>query len=117
MEKNILVLDDDPQILSLIKRTLCKQGFSVVTYSDPDDALEYFRRSNIEYDLIITDIEMPKMNGFDFVGKVKNIDPDIKTLGMSGSKTINLQKEKFSNFIEKPFGIIELRKAVESTLL
>ena len=80
MKKYVLVLDDNPKILDKIRRALSKQDFSVIAYSDPDDALEYFRLSNIEYDLIITDIEMPIMNGVEATKEITKEYPDVKIL-------------------------------------
>src|SRR5215469_11979315 len=68
---NILVLDDDPDIVSILKLGLMRQGFNPVTFTDPKLALEQFGLNHKKYDLVISDIRMPTMNGFEFIKKVK----------------------------------------------
>lgn len=117
MHKYILALDDNIRILSIIKKALDKDKYVVVTYSHPGDALEYFRNTNIKYDLIMTDIEMPVMSGHEFIKEIKNIDPDIRTIGMSGSKNIDMMKDHFHNFLEKPFQLNQLKAIIDETIL
>ena len=117
MKTFVLVLDDNLRILDIVKKGLDKERYTVVAYSDPSEALKYFQESSLKYNLILTDIEMPVMTGFEFIEKALKIAPGIKTIGMSGSKNIDLHKDRFNNFIEKPFGITQLRKVIADTLL
>jgi CheY-like chemotaxis protein len=68
----ILVLDDEPDIATIIEQSLQDLGFRVSAFTDPIVALEYFK-SNFEdcCSIIISDIRMPGMNGYEFVRKVK----------------------------------------------
>ena len=71
----ILVLDDEFDILTTIKSFLQKHGFHVYAFTDPHLALEHFQINATIYCLIISDIKMPHMNGFEFIKKVKEIKP------------------------------------------
>jgi CheY-like chemotaxis protein len=67
-EPKILVLDDDFDLATLVEQILQKDGFkNVFAFTDPLLALEHFRINHKDYSLIISDIRMPTMNGFEFV--------------------------------------------------
>lgn len=68
-KEKILIVDDSPTVISVLKNGISKEGFTVITASDGDDGLQ---KALIELpDIIISDIEMPKMNGFEFCKQVK----------------------------------------------
>jgi CheY-like chemotaxis protein len=71
----LLVVDDDYDIASLIKIGLEKIGLSVSSFTDPLLAIEEFRKKPSDYELVISDVRMPSMNGYEFVKQVKKIDP------------------------------------------
>jgi len=70
MKKIILVADDSPTIRKFVSFSLAAQGFKIITASDGMDALEKLPKENI--DLIITDLNMPNLDGFEFVKSVRN---------------------------------------------
>jgi two-component system, OmpR family, response regulator ChvI len=72
----ILVVDDEPDITSTLKISLEDNGFTVHTFNNPILALEKFRKRL--YDLLILDIKMPQMNGFQLYTKIKTIDNKVK---------------------------------------
>jgi CheY-like chemotaxis protein len=67
---NVLLVDDNPDILSLNKHLLMHLGCSVTTRNDPCNALQLIEESN-PFDVIITDVKMPKMNGIEFLKAVR----------------------------------------------
>lgn len=68
----ILVVDDEPDITSVFKKVLTEEGYEVDTFDDPEKALSNFKADI--YDLLLLDIRMPKMNGFDLYRKMCKID-------------------------------------------
>jgi DNA-binding response OmpR family regulator len=72
----ILIVDDEPDITTVLKTTLEDNGFQVASFNDPISALENFRKRS--YSLLILDIKMPKMNGFELYTKIKKIDDKVK---------------------------------------
>ena len=72
MKNKILIVDDEPDVNLTLKMTLEENGFEVDTFTDPLLALDNFRTGL--YDLIILDIKMPKMNGFELYGEIKKIN-------------------------------------------
>jgi DNA-binding NtrC family response regulator len=117
--KSILVLDDEPDIVTIIEQSLQGIGFRVSAFTDPVVALEYFH-SNFEdcCSIVISDIRMPGMNGYEFIKKVKRIKPECKIILMSAFDINNVE---FLNilpditvytFLQKPFSIRKLKELV-----
>jgi CheY-like chemotaxis protein len=116
----IMIVDDEIDNTILIKLSLQKYGFNVYDFTDPFLALEHFRINCKEYLLVISDIRMPGMNGFEFVRNVREIRPDIKILLMTAfdiNTTIfseELLATKVNGFIQKPLSLkrlnIEIKK-------
>ena len=78
-ESKIMVVDDDLDIATLVKITLQKSGFkNVIAFTKPSLALENFKIGYEDYCLVISDIRMPEMNGFEFARSVSRIKPEIK---------------------------------------
>ena len=108
-EQKILVLDDDFDLSNLVKNILQKDGFkNVFAFTDPLLALEHFRINQKNYSLIVSDIRMPVMNGFEFVRKARKINPKVKILLMTAFEIDDrefarvLPKPKIDGLIQKP---------------
>ena len=76
MTKRILLIDDEPDITFTIKDILEDNGFQIDSFNDPILALNSYK-SNF-YDLVILDIKMPKMDGFELYIKIREKDPKVK---------------------------------------
>jgi len=113
--KSILVLDDEPDITAIVKKSLQDLGFRVSAFTDPVVALEYLK-SNFRdcCSLTISDIRMPGINGYEFVKKVKEIKPEGKIILMSAFDINNVEFPKvlpgirIDAFLQKPFSIRKL---------
>ena len=76
-----MLIDDEPDIVSVLSQGLKLKGFEVDGFTDPRKALEQFKPSY--YDIIISDIKMPIMNGFQLVRKIRQQDPNAKIFFLS----------------------------------
>ena len=118
----IQVVDDEFDIVNVIKLYLKGKGLNVFGFTDPLLALEHFRINCKNYMLIISDIRMPGMNGFEFVRKVREIIPTIKVLLMSAFEvnsvelSEDLRGNKIQAFIQKPIALDELGNVVQAQL-
>lgn len=83
----VLIVDDEVGILRLCQRLLEKANYSVVTTSDPCKAVELM--SQEKFDLLVTDIRMPEMDGFELIAEGKKFQPDLPVLMMTGFGTID----------------------------
>ena len=90
MTKKILLVDDEPDITFTIKGILKENGFQIDTFNDPITSLKSYR-SNF-YDLILLDIKMPKMDGFEIYTKIREKDHKVKICFITASE---MYYEKF----------------------
>lgn len=123
-KRRILVVDDEPDITTALQMGLEAGGFDVDALIDPELVLSNFRPGL--YDLVLVDIRMPKMDGFQLYEQLKNIDPDVKVCfltasGMYHEKVREKGHSDLSNdvFIQKPITthdlITEINKKIDST--
>ena len=119
MPKKILVVDDEEDMVFMLKATLEKQGFEVVTASDGEQALRVIKTS--PPDLMIVDLTMPNMNGWRFSLKVREDErfkttPIIILSGLIEGERPPEQHESGSIYIPKPFDIFKLMDKVKELL-
>lgn len=99
-ELKVLVLDDDFDLATLVKQILQKDVFkNVFAFTDPLLALEHFRINHKDYSIIISDIRMPTMNGFEFVREARKINPKVKILLMTA---FEIDDKEFARVLPKP---------------
>ncbi len=105
MKGNILVVDDEEVVLKSCERLLGSEGFDVDTASSAIDALGLLDRK--KYDLILTDIKMPEMDGLQFMRAVRGKNPDINIVVITGYPSQDTLKESLSlrivDYVPKPF--------------
>ena len=118
--KRILVVDDEPDITSSIKMGLERKGFEVTTYNDSQKVLEEYRPN--DYDLLLIDIRMPKMNGFELYREIKKKNDNVKTCFFTAFEVYYEEfKRVFPNlevkcFIRKPISINDLASHINMEL-
>ncbi len=114
--KTILVVDDDKMILRLATEALSSygEGFNVTTASNGQEALDILNNSNI--DLVVTDLKMPVMDGYEFLSHMIRNHRNIPIIVMTGFNTPGLEKRLRQKgilyFVEKPFEINVLREKI-----
>jgi CheY-like chemotaxis protein len=116
-----LVVDDNPDVTSLYKEALEGEGkFNVDTYNDPNQALSNFKPHY--YDILLIDVRMPEMDGFDLYKELKKLDPVIKVCFITGFE-VNYRalQEIFPEirqecYISKPTTMKELKEHIDHLL-
>jgi DNA-binding response OmpR family regulator len=78
MNKRVLLVDDEPDLNLTLKMILEENGFKVDSFTDPLSALENFKEEAGTYKLLILDMKMPQMNGFELYRQIKKIDDKVK---------------------------------------
>jgi len=108
----LLVVDDDPDILALLSSAMRLRGHTVDTAGDGLDAINL--QLNNRYDAVITDADMPRMDGFRLCRFTKARFPSIRVIGMSGDWAEKAFRRAGADMcVSKPFNIGELQKGVE----
>lgn len=75
---SVLLIDDEADNLSILKRSLEGAGMNTNGFTNPVSAVEHFKSNANSYDIVVTDIRMPQMNGFQVARAIKGIRPDMK---------------------------------------
>ena len=113
----ILLVDDEPDITAILKLILEQNGFAVDTFNDPSLALSNYKIG--KYGLLLLDIKMPKMDGFELYREIKNIDNNVGVIYITAYEIYHEGiKENFpqlsdENFILKPFPIEDLVEKIK----
>ena len=115
----ILILDDDQGMREFMEIMLAKEGYDVISAGDPAKAIDLYRKT--VFDLVITDLRMPKINGIEFLKTVKDHRPEtiviLITAFASGETAIEAMKEGAYDYVEKGGSIEDLKKVVRAALL
>ena len=116
----ILLVEDEPAILTLAKRSLEGQGYLILPATTPTEAIRLAAEHPGEIDLLLTDVIMPEMNGRELADALTPTHPSMKVLFMSGYTsdviTGHGTPEGDSNFISKPFHLRDLTQKVREVL-
>jgi two-component system, NtrC family, sensor kinase len=120
MDEHILVLDDEPGITLLCSRLLKRAGYDVVSFTEAPPAYEHLNARAV--DLLLVDIRMPDVNGFEVISRAKKVQPDIAVLVMTGFGTVETAiqalRQGVDGLLLKPFEqSSELIDAVKQALL
>ncbi len=117
----ILVIDDEPSVLDVLRKILHLEGYEVITAANGEEGLELFRQ--FPCDLVITDMVMPVKDGLQTILELRKERPDIPVLAISGGG--NISKERYLVIagyldrvitIPKPFSVESITEAVAKLL-
>jgi two-component system catabolic regulation response regulator CreB len=124
MTKKILLVDDEPDITYTIKKIIEDNGFKADSFNDPILALNYYKVDF--YDLVILDIKMPTMDGFELYLKIREKDPKVKICFLTVIATFNEEFRKIrlalgktineDYFIQKPVEMEDLLRKLTSII-
>ncbi len=114
----ILVVDDEPQICNLLARFLTEEGYFVNVAFNGDDALKLF--SSTPFDIIITDMNMPYVDGLELIKKIKSMHHNVDIIAITGFAQTYQYTEVIeagaADFLYKPFQLEELRAKLKRIL-
>jgi CheY-like chemotaxis protein len=118
--QRVMYVDDDSALVYLVARVLQRKGFSVTTFTDPLAAQAALRAHPEQFDLLVTDYNMPGFSGMDLLRAAKRIRPDLPVALASGYVTPELEKSAFDHganaLVYKPNDVNELCDTVQRLL-
>jgi two-component system, cell cycle sensor histidine kinase and response regulator CckA len=118
----LLVVDDDPDNAEVIKLGLINYGFLVDAFTNPEEALRKFKSNPKDYRLVLSDIWMKSISGIQLAEKVKEVNPNVKVLLLTGSEMGGKEFSELSasvnidGFIQKPISIKKLTDKILSLI-
>lgn len=116
----ILIVEDDESVRAFTARAIAAAGHEVETAEDGDEGLETIRSKDGRYDLILSDIRMPAMDGIEMAKRAASEFPGLRILLMTGyaeqrERAADLQ-EIIVDVVPKPFTLVEIRSKVQQAL-
>ncbi len=117
--RRILLLDDEPNVLSSLQRSLRQiskdLNFEMELFNTPAEAIQRF--GEVQFDFVISDYHMPKMNGVDFLRIVREIQPETVRMMLSASADFStimgaINEAEVFRYISKPWNIEELQETI-----
>ena len=112
--ETILVIDDDPEILGLLRVCLENAGYVVFTAADGEDGLRVYQKLQARIALLLTDVNMPKMSGLALADRVRQFDSRLPVVFMSGDV---VDPNDGGAWIAKPFNPRRLASMIDQVLV
>jgi DNA-binding NtrC family response regulator len=118
LNKDVLIVDDEPQMLIAMNETIRRSGYSITTAGSGLEALDLLKESR--YRLVITDLRMPRVTGIDLLREVKSLSPRTQVVLVTAHGTVNNAVEAMKmgafDYLMKPFSSEELKQIVSRAL-
>ena len=112
--ERILLADDEEMVRKAIRLILAGRGYQIVEAVDGEDAVEKYIRASPGFDLVLLDLDMPRLNGFDALQRIRKHHSAARVILLSGGAHA-LDASQIT-FVQKPFENEELIKRVRETL-
>jgi len=109
----ILVVDDEEKVREICRMALEYAGYQVGVSQNAQIALEFLEKED-DYALVLTDLNLPGLNGLELIREIEKRHPHCKTLLMTGSPSVNRTYTK--DYLHKPFGFVELVSKIKKVL-
>lgn len=117
-KRTILVVDDEDALRTVLSSELTSEGYDVRSAADGDEAIEVLKRETV--DLILLDIKMPRMNGFEVLRHVKKTRPRTKVVMLTAfadlKNAIESKKLGAEDFVSKPYDLVDLLTTIDRVL-
>jgi len=117
-KSHILVVDDEDALRSVLSNELSGAGYDVATAPDGEAAISTVQ--NKKFDLVLLDIKMPKMDGFEVLKYIKKGYPQVKVIMLTGfadlKNAIESKKHGAEDFVSKPYDLVDLLTTIERVL-
>lgn len=116
--RSILVVDDEEALRTVLSSELSGEGYQVDSASDGDEAISTLQSK--KFDLVLLDIKMPKVDGFEVLKFIKKNNPDMKVIMLTAfadlKNAIESKKLGAEDFISKPYDLVDLLTTIERVL-
>ncbi len=117
-KRKVLVVDDEDALRTVLGSELVSEGYEVGTAADGDDAITEFQKK--PYDLVLLDIKMRRMNGFEVLRFIKDKSPKTKVIMLTGfadlKNAIESKKLGAEDFVSKPYDLVDLLTTIERVM-
>lgn len=119
--KKVCIIDDDKEMLHLLRQFVAKMGYYVASFDDPQAGMSAIESQ--KFDLLITDILMPEVDGIEVLRRAKSANPNLNFIAISGGGNLIhvdylaiVKTMGIKHTFEKPLNLSEMEKTIESIL-
>jgi DNA-binding NtrC family response regulator len=117
-QSHILVVDDEEALRNILSGELVSSGYDVSTAGDGEEAMRAIQ--NKKFHLVLLDIKMPRMDGFEVLRYIKKNHPAVKVIMLTGfadlKNAIESKKHGAEDFVSKPYDLVDLLTTIERVL-
>ena len=118
--ETILVVEDEEMLTTLLENLLTSKGYEVLTAGDGAKALDLYRKERGRIDLVLTDLGLPKLGGWELVKEIRKVNPETKVIVASGyfdpDVRLEMVKSGAKDFVQKPYLLHEVLKRVRDVI-
>ena len=119
-KRRLLIVDDESMVRTVLKAVLGYGGYQVTEAVDGEDAVEQYARASPPFDLVLLDLHMPRLNGYDALNRIRQLDPQARAVFLSGgareTEEQTIRHLQGVAFLHKPFENRELLGLVAQML-
>jgi two-component system cell cycle sensor histidine kinase/response regulator CckA len=116
----ILIVEDEQLMLRLVEKVLLQHGYQVLVASDGEEAIEVYRRHKLEIDVVLLDVGLPKLTGWDVLLKMKEENSDVRVVIATGFLEPKMKTEMsrvtVKHFVDKPYMLDEVVETLQSLI-
>ncbi len=113
----VMVVDDERAVVDVIQTGLERQGYSVVSFLDPQEAYQYFKANKESVCVVISNCTMPKLTGWDLARKLLDLDPGVPIVMITGAHEADVPEDlhnRLHRILYKPFTRSDITESVKS---
>lgn len=116
----ILIVEDEQPMLRLLEKVLSRHGYQVLVASNGEAAIEVYRRHKLEIDVVLLDVGLPKLTGWNVLLKMKEENSDVRVVIATGFLEPKMKTEMLrvnvKHFVEKPYILDEVVETLQSLI-
>jgi two-component system, cell cycle sensor histidine kinase and response regulator CckA len=115
----ILIVEDEQLMLRLLEKVLSQHGYRVLVASDGEEAIEVYRRRKLEIDVVLLDVGLPKLTGWNVLLKMKEENPGVRVVIATGFLEPKMKIEMSrvtKHFVDKPYMLDEVVETLQSLI-
>jgi DNA-binding NtrC family response regulator len=119
-DKTILVVEDEKLMLRLLEKVFSQRGYHVMTVSDGEEAIEVYNCHKLKIDIVLLDVGLPKMTGWEVFLKMKHENPDVRVVIASGylepKRKADMTCAGVKDFVNKPYRLDDVVRTIQNVI-
>ncbi len=119
-KKAILIVEDEKLMLELLEKVFLREGYQVMAVSDGEEAIDVYRRHKLKIDIVLLDVGLPKMAGWQVLAKMKEENPEVRVVIATGylepQRKAEMSGAGVNQFVTKPYKLDQVVKTIQNLI-